>query len=384
MPDKAPYNESFFDRAWEDMRDQLEQELPEKRQRPFLWWAWASGGLVLLILFTWLSHEHRSTPEIRAFPLPQTGRSVYQHGQASIDLKGRPVAEIKTPIFSYKEKQLIVQSKPVEEGNLPAPESFLKKDKSGIDSFETSSHGISLSPIPGRVLIVTASDATVDTGFETLLQFSDTKTKDSPSKHWVALAGLGHNLQANRTGRAGFERQLPLGDRFKFETGLHFRLAAPYLKPSSTSSLPQETEDQLGPDVSTPITPSADLPTQGKLNIRTHNLELPLRFTYLLSPAFEVGLGLQVDYLLHATTKENSVPNLSGKNQNEFAQTTYDLQVDDLQRWVAGAQIGWRYHLNTHWDLEAQYFWQLPMELPNNDAYRQVEQGLELVLRFNW
>ncbi len=92
---------SFIDKAWEDMRRQLDEAMPveSKKNRPVAWWWWAAALLLPIMLGIGL-YPRTTTPELQALPIPGQGKAIAGPGPKTIQ-RSTPVKTLldtKNPI----------------------------------------------------------------------------------------------------------------------------------------------------------------------------------------------------------------------------------------------------------------------------------------------
>ncbi|MBX2877517.1 MAG: hypothetical protein KTR30_35685 [Saprospiraceae bacterium] len=142
---------SFIDKAWEDMRGQLDEAMPveSKKRRPVLAWWWWAAALLLPIMIGIGLYPQPQAPELEALPIPGQGKAIagpntIQQNQIT------PVKEMENSDKAVQSSTNSILKNPVISKLNPTP--FLPKSPQRTDQQATKSLVEAKLQLPGSTV----------------------------------------------------------------------------------------------------------------------------------------------------------------------------------------------------------------------------------------
>ncbi|MEZ5043511.1 MAG: hypothetical protein R2828_26680 [Saprospiraceae bacterium] len=366
---------SFADKAWENMRKQLDEAMPvdeKQKRRPIGWW-WAIGFALLLAGAGWflsgspspqldalpiLTAEHKKAVAQLPEPMLSPDINLIEQAPGHIQEQATPKPEITRAIQKTIQQQFSAASsqatkvsperQPAHPTNdskankavltpLVAPPPITEQNSALAVASNPPTNTPSASSAPRELIAGIAEiDGLAAKPLATLpLSFEKAITPNVKNAHWLLETGVSsRNLDQLDGFFAGIGHQWGIGhSKWLLGTGLYYRFqrlpfAAQHIVQANFSNpSSQELADQQGAPLFNvdPATNELSFKVSNGISIplsqlsfvqKLHLVDIPLTATYKLGPKFHLHSTLQMSYLWKSFLDfDNSPSNERNLNQ---------------------------------------------------------------------
>jgi len=414
MPDNH-LDDQYIDKAWEQMRQTLDQEMPvqPKRRRAAFWW-WLLPLLLLLIAGSawvlWQQSLERTSPKEQAEPARPIA-DANPKTQAKTDLSPEKTpdnaraARTQIPAKTNESNNTANPSlPPVSEMDDDEPVANFDKNRQqkyalpseneNSTTFATSEQQPSQKP-PFLTAPLEASNLQPLPLPKTDLAIHDDVAKPQPGLfRWGLEGGVATNALRNFDGAfSGVIAEFPLrGRKLHLRTGLRYstnRLNIQRQSDDSEVAFSQDTPPQ--PDREANADPAAA--ARINFDLRAQQIALPVSLIFQPSSKWGIEAGANLSFLTSATTISGDEALITLNNSgtglnpsafpaNRFVNELYhdanqNIDLSELNRWNVTATAGVLYYPADKWALRLHYHFGLTDILKNVD-FQSFNQNLRL------
>jgi len=408
MPDNH-LDDQYIDKAWEQMRQMLDQEMPvqQKRRRVAFWW-WLLPLLLLLTAgsawWLWQQSPKRTDPKqqieptrpiVEANPDEQAKTDFFPqqnpenaHAEPTKAKKANTTAKTSLPsVLKMDDDEPVANFDKNQAAKYAQP-----SDNENSNTFATSEQEPSQKP-PFLIVPLEINNLQPLPLPKTDLAIHDALKPQPGLLRWGLEGGVATNAVRNFDGAfAGVIAEFPLrGRKFHLRTGLRYstnRLDIRRQFDATGVAFSQDTPRQPDPEAN-----ASTAAARINFDLRAQQIALPVSLIFQPSSKWGIEAGANLSFLTSAATISGDEALITlndsstGLNPNAFPANRFvnelyrdanqNIDLNELNRWNVAATAGVLYYPADKWALRLHYHSGLTDILKNTD-FQSLNQNLRL------